>query len=230
MAFVRALLLQLTACGAPSDHAPAAEAHAWAKALATGDCEGLAADLHDACVIADVERLRADRCDDARTVRARGECRFRLAERTLDARICARAAPYVEDCALHVLSATFRSWVPAGAAPGGPEEELLAGKIVQAGLDVDDPRPWSAWYRWVLGAQRPLDRGACGKVASPQRREACVQTGRAVFEDRLNRARDEGTIGCSASDSAQDAVPELLRHTHDPELDALVAQRRARCR
>ncbi len=207
-----------------------AEARAWATALETGDCEGLAEDLHDACVIADVERTRVDRCGDAHAEHARGECRFRLAERTLDARLCEHAAPYAEDCALHVLSASFRTWVPSGAAPGGPEEDILAERIVEAGLAVDDPRPWSAWYRWVLGAQRPLDRGACGKVAASPRREACVQTGRAIFEDRLNRARDDGTLGCASPDGAQGALPEALRHTADAELDAIVAARRPRCR
>ncbi len=230
MALPHALLLLLSACAEPSDHDRSAEARVWATALASGDCQGLVEDLHDACVIADVERTRVDRCDDARAEHARGECRFRLAERTLDARICARAAPFAEDCALHVLSASFRTWVPAGAAPGGPEEDRLAERIAASGLAVDDPRPWSAWYRWVLGAQRPLDRSACGKVASPERREACIQTGRAVFEDRLNRARDEGTLGCGTSPGEHDALPETLRHTADAELDAIVALRRARCR
>jgi hypothetical protein len=182
--------------------------------------------LHDACVVAAVERTGKDRCAEIRGARARDECGFRLAEKRLDPGLCPRAGVFAEDCALHVLSTGFMVWAPEGATPGGPEEAEVARRIGVAGLEARDMRPWSAWYRWVLGAQQPLDRAACSRVADSARRDACERTGLVVFEDRINRVRDtrgpEGGLRCGYD-------PPLLAHTPDPAIDSLLARRRGPC-
>ena len=227
------VLLVLVACGRSPDGVGSAgdssAAALWARALRTGACATVVDErLHDTCVVAAVERTRQDRCAEARGQRAREECAFRLAEKRLDASICRRAGAFAEDCALHVLSTGFMVWAPAGALPGGPVEEEVARRIAAAGLRDDDMRPWSAWYRWVLGAQQSLDRSTCARVAPAARREACTRTGLTVFEDRINRTRDtrapDGTsaLACGAN-------PRLLAHAPDPDLDALLLRRRGPC-
>jgi hypothetical protein len=201
----------------------------WAGALRTGACETVSEEgLHDACVVAAVERTGKDRCAEVRGARARDECLFRLAEKRLDPGLCPQAGAFAEDCALHVLSTGFMVWAPEGATPGGPEEVEVERRIAVAGLDTGDMRPWSAWYRWVLGAQHPLDRGACARVRDPARREACERTGLVVFEDRINRVRDtrgpggQGGLRCGFD-------PPLLAHTPDPAIESLLARRRGPC-
>jgi hypothetical protein len=227
------VVLVLLACspapdGAGSSRDPSAAA-IWARALRTGMCDAVVDErLHDACVVAAVERTREDRCSEPRSQRAREECAFRLAEKRLDASICRRAGAFAEDCALHVLSTGFMVWAPAGALPGGPEEDEVTRRIAAAGLRDDDMRPWSAWYRWVLGAQQPLDRSTCARVEPAVRGEACARTGLTVFEDRINRTRDtrepDGTSALACG-----AEPPLLAHAPDPELDAILLRRRGPC-
>jgi hypothetical protein len=220
---VTPLLYALLACADPIDGA-AADARAYAEALRSGACASIHDDdLRDDCLVATVERTGEDHCDDVRGERARGECWFRLAEHRRDASLCAKAAPYVDDCAMHVLSDGFATWLTKGARPGEIEDEA-ARRIAEAGLSPDDPRPWSAVYRTVLSRIRPFDRGACAAVRDPVRREACERTGVAHYKDLLNHARDAGLYPCDGG-----PLPPLLQHTPDPELDALRASRTDLC-
>ena len=130
---------------------------------------------------------------------------------------------FAEDCALHVLSATFATWVPANARPGDDEAEVER-RIAASGLSGTDPRPWSAYYRWILGQQQPLDRGSCASAGTAERRDACTHTGVAVYNDLLNYARDRHTYPCDGGD-----LPAALQTAPDPELDALRASRTDLC-
>jgi hypothetical protein len=216
------LFLALLACSGPDG--TASQAERYASALRTGDCAGLAAGpLRDDCVVADVERTGTDRCAEVQGERARGECWFRLAEARSDAALCARAAPFVDDCAMHVLTRGFDDWLPRGARPGAIED-VAAPRIAAAGLAADDPRPWSALYRTVLGRTRPFDRSACADAPDDLRREACFRTGLVHYADLLNHARDRGLYPCDGG-----PLPALLAHTPDPELDALRASRTDLC-
>ncbi|MCB9765178.1 MAG: hypothetical protein H6739_35720 [Alphaproteobacteria bacterium] len=182
--------------------------------------------LHTECTWAVVEALApvdgeaaAALCDGLQG-RGQGECYFRLAELRGDASWCAKAAPNEDDCRLHVFSQGMGGWLPRGAAPGAVEP-LAAAPIQAAGLSVDDPRPWSALYRFVLGGQRPLDRSTCADAPTPLQQEACAQTALALFDDRLNHLRDRGEALCEGE------LPPAARYAPDPALDARLAERRA---
>lgn len=212
--------LLLLAC-AGGDGAPSAEDRArFVAALADGRCGAVEAPaLRDDCWLAVAARTGDDVCGEVGDAELRGECWFQLAERRRDAALCPKAAPYAVDCALHVLSSGFAELTRGGVRPGEKEDDVAA-RIAASGLAADDMRPWSAWYRWVLGGMRPLDRSACDAVADPDRREACRRTGLALYDDLLNHARDTGTFPCDGG-----PLPAALQHAPDPELDARRAAR-----
>jgi len=149
-----------------------------------------------------------------------GECFFVVAERADRPDWCGRAGEHDFDCRMHVLSGRFARWIPEGSAPGEVEDPALA-RIREAGLDPEDPRPWSAIWRWVLGSQQPLDRTTCSTVREPMRREACEATAVAVFHDRLSQARDLGVALCEGE------LPATLSVRPDPVLEEALAERRA---
>lgn len=187
-----------------------------AEAARAGDC----AKVSDAGA---QERCRSAAGDCASLAgRAADECHFRAAESAGDASACADAGTLADECRLHVLSRAFARELPRGKV--GADDETAAARITAAGLAVDDPRPWSAWYRHALGAHVPIDRSSCASAASSLRREACEHTGLALYNDRLNMARDRGLYPCDGG-----ALPGLLRHAPDPEIDALVAARDDLC-
>ncbi len=225
-----AILLLVACAGSADEDGSVSRARAFADSLRTGEC-GILPDaaLRDACLVAATERTGTDRCAEVVGERARGECWFRLAESRRDPGLCTRAAPFADDCALHVLTRGFDDWLPRDARPGAVEADAEA-HIRAAGLSPDDPRPWSALYRTVLARTRPLDRRACAAVSDPTRREACARTGLAHYSDLLNAARDRGQIPCVDGRPDESALPPLLRHAPDPELDALRAARNDLCR
>jgi hypothetical protein len=165
-----------------------------------------------------------DPCGGIQSERLRGECWFQVAEKGRDASLCKKAGEFREDCALHLLSSSFGTLVVKGTRPGEQEDKIEV-KIKEAGLDPTDPRPWSAYYRWVLGGRRPLDRSLCRVVTDPMRQEACLQTGIAAYNDLLNYARDTQTFPCPKGSP----LPKLLLYAPDPELDALIAGRTDLC-
>ncbi len=194
------------------------------RGLDDGACERIAdATLRDDCWTHRTSVDKKPHCDQTSTPVATGECWFVYAEATLDPSACPNATPFADDCALHVLSVGFRALGEPGTTPGTHEEEV-ARRVVSAGLRVDDPRPWSAWYRQVLSGSVPFDRGACAAVSDPMRQESCRRTGIALYSDRLNYARDRGLYPCDGG-----PLPSVLVRTPDPELDALVAARSDLC-
>ncbi len=150
------------------------------------------------------------------------ECAFQVGERRRAPEACARAGAFADDCRLHLLSIGLARWVPKRADP--TDTALLARLAQEAmtvGLDPADPRAWSSWFRWTLGQQEPLDRRCCRSL-EPSMAEACWQTGRALYDDRLNQARDRGLYPCDGAE-----LPALLRHAPDPDLEARRAEREA---
>lgn len=216
--FGPAAFIALIACA--SD--PGADRARFVAGLASGDCSGIAdAALADECREA-TAKSPGD-CAAVGNATLRGECWFQLAEATNDASLCPNAVPFADDCALHVLSRELPTWLPKGARPGAHEEEA-ARRIVAAGLAVDDMRPWSAYYRHVLGGMRPLDRASCDAAPDAARREACARTGLSLYQDLLNMARDRRLYPCDGG-----PLPSFLAHAPDPELDALRAARTDLC-
>ncbi len=198
--------------------------HRYRQALDDGRCDAVEdVVLRDDCWTHRTEVDKRSWCAQVTNPAAAGECWFVLAEATMDPSLCPQAVPYADDCALHVLSAGFRALGEPGTRPGEHEAEVSA-RIQRAGLAVGDPRPWSAWYRQVLAGVVPFDRGACDAVPDPERRDACRHTGLALYQDRLNHARDRHLYPCDGG-----PLPSLLVRTPDPELDALVAARSDLC-
>jgi hypothetical protein len=148
------------------------------------------------------------------------ECMFKVAEVVGDAELCQRAGEFEFNCKMHVFSNALHSWVPRGASPS--DIPSIAGSHISAAtLSPDDPRPWSAIWRWVLGAQRPLDRSSCSGVDQPMEREACEMTAITVFNDRLNHYRDLGLHLCEGD------LPPPVQYLSDPELDRVLSMRRS---
>lgn len=201
------------------------DARLYQQGLRTGDCAEIReVDYRDDCYAATASMRKEDPCGAIQADRMREECWFHVAERTNDPALCVRAGAFRDDCSLHLLSSDFRSWVPVGTLPG-QDEERIEEKIREAGMDPEDPRPWSAYYRWLHGGQRPLDRRLCAAVSNPTRQEACYRTGIAHYNDLLNNARDRHIFPCPKGS----ALPPSLAYTPDPELDALIAGREDLC-
>lgn len=199
-------MIALVACAGSGD----------AEAMLAGACADIAdAAAREVCLAA------ADRCEDLPTGMNRDECHFRRAEKRGNIAGCAQAGSFQEQCRMHVFSAGFATW---SSDPWvGRDEAVVAGKIAEAGFGPDDPRPWSAWYRHALNARRPLDRAACRTVGVELRREACLHTGIALYQDLLNVARDRKLYPCGGP------LPPLLQTAPDPELDAVRASRTDVC-
>ncbi|MSQ01204.1 MAG: hypothetical protein EXR71_04820 [Myxococcales bacterium] len=182
------------------------------------DCSAIVeSGVKDQCLVELVQ------CEAIVGARARAECAFRDAEATGNAARCVDAGEWVDDCRMHLWTASFGDWAPADAGPG-QADDLAARELVRFGFSTADPRPWSAWYRWLLGRSRPLDRDACRTIADPARSEACLKTGLAYYDDLLNMARDRKLYPCDGS-----SLPAVLEHAPDAELDALVARRTDLC-
>jgi hypothetical protein len=210
-------LLLFLGCGAPRD-----DAAAFVDGLKSGDCSSIAdARLADECREATAKT--PEDCEGVLDPTWRGECWFQIAESSKDASYCPKAAPFADDCALHVLSTGFATWLPKRPRPGEHEEEA-ARRISAAGLAADDLRPWSAFYRHVLGASRPIDRAACANVADATRRDVCERMGITMYHDLLNHARDFGGYPCDGGE-----LPLALAYTPDPGLDAVRAARTDVC-
>ncbi len=163
-----------------------------------------------------------ERCAGLEPLGVAQECAFQVGERRTDPEACARAGAWADDCRLHLLSATFRAWVPRDARVDDPALlARLASEARAVGLNADDERAWSAWFRWVLDQQPSVDRAPC-RALEPPLDEACWQTGRALYEDRLNMARDRGLVPCDGGEP-----PRYLQTGGDAELDDRLRERTA---
>ena len=193
-------------------------ASALAAAIVAGGCSELAAtELRDLC------RLERLECEAIEGELQRAECAFRTAEASGRIGDCADAGPFLEDCRMHLWSASFSEWAPKQPEVGR-DEPLVAEHIAEARFNADDMRPWSAWYRLALGRHQPMDRGACRSVTTASIQKACLETGLSLYGDRLNNARDRHLYPCDGGE-----LPAFLQTTPDPELDALRASRSDLC-
>lgn len=181
--------------------------------------------LRGDCVTAGAELLAATDasaaaalCDRAGEARHQDECRFQVAERSGDPARCADAGRFAEDCRMHLWSRWVHDAITPTLGPGAVESTARA-QLAAYGFAPDDPRPWSALYRALLEARTPLDRAVCDAAAEPMLVESCRQTALAVYNDRLNRARDR-LRWCPGA-----PVPDALAHTEDPDLEAMLLRR-----
>lgn len=214
-----AVMLLVVGCGS--------DVQRYQAGLRSGDCGGIRdVRLKGDCLLAAAERQAAEPsaeglCAQIVDSTLRGECWFQLAERRDDPALCPQATPFADDCALHLLSRSFAALKVTQPAEAEAEVEV---RIQRTGLALDDMRPWSAWYRHVLGRQQPLDRASCAQVQAPDRQEACRMTGLALYHDRLNFARDRRIYPCDGG-----PLPSVLLYTPDPELDAARSSRSDLC-
>jgi hypothetical protein len=232
-------LLLLLACHGAPPRPGAADGAAYADALAAVARDPAGAAAHCAavpdaalradCVTAGAEALAKPDPDAAAGLCAglpdgvgRDECGFQVAERTEDAARCDAAGRFADDCRMHLWTRAVQRAFPPGTHPDEAEPEL-ARLAAAAGFGPDDPRPWIAATRHLLGRMRPLDRGRCDGLSAPTRRKVCKDAARDLFHDRLNHARDTGTFPCDGG-----PLPDVLQHTPDPELDAIIAERKGR--
>lgn len=226
----------LLACARP-DPVDAADLARYRDALRTGACETVTtSSLRDDCwlSLADEGRRTSmdpgsagrtfvsaagpnlappdDVCDRVEDSFLRDECWFLRAEATEDFALCKKAATFHDSCRLHLLTQRFAR---APAARLGEGEDAAREAILAAGFELDDLRPWSTWYRWILARQTPLDRPACRSLPDPARVSACEEMALIVYKGRLQLARDHGRNPCAQP------VPADLAYVPDPAVDTV---------
>ena len=233
-----ALMVSLPALACNADVGSTDRAR-YLTALDSGACaEVRSSELQDDCWLAQAAKPleRGDSvtarveatCAHVTGERSRAECYFLIAEHTGSPKLCNHADMFKDDCGLHAVSMAF-------ARNRTLTEAWAYEQIVASGMNPRDIRPWSAYFRELLSRSAPLDRAACAHVgaldgapSATERQEACTQTGRALFEDRLNQARDQRSFTCVDS-VVQLPVPERVRWAPDAELDAIFAGRTDLC-
>jgi hypothetical protein len=203
-----------------------------AVAAAPADAVALCAPIQDAplradCVTSGAERVAMVDAEVAAALCAslvggfgRDECGFQVAERSGDVSRCDTAGRFSEDCRMHLWSRTLREHVSVGAAPADAEQRVVE-LAREYGFEERDPRVWIGLTRYLLGPVEPLDRGVCHDLEDPQRRMVCKNAARDLFNDRLNFARDKGLFPCEGG-----ALPASLVTVDDPELEAIIEQRK----
>jgi len=159
-------------------------------------------------------------CESIESDMEADECFFQVSEHSEDRELCARAGRFEEDCQMHAWSRALAKAVDKKALPGEVEAEvaLLAARH---GFSEEDPRPWVALYRRLLGQMRPMDREICAAASTLSRQEICSSTGLTLFHDRLNYVRDRGLFPCDGGE-----LPPELNALIDPELAAALSARR----
>ena len=225
------MLLSLSGCGSTLPDADNRTRFVEAlHALPDGEqamriCETLDEPVRSDCVVAAVEAsplhpAAADWCATIVGV-PRYECRFQLAERRHDLHGCDEAGPFTDDCKLHIFSASLDDIWPNDATFTDGAARVRA-HLATAGLPTTDLRYWSAAFRHGLLRRRPFDRSVCAAMQDPTLIEACRHTGIAVYHNLLNHERDFGRFRCDGG-----ALPPTLAYHDDPELDAIITERRA---
>ncbi len=177
------------------------------------------------CLLHGVERLARRNPDAASNICAQipagldaDECFFQVAERSRQPARCAKAGRFEEDCRMH-------AWTVAVTHAAGPTasaskwEAALSALADEMDFLKDDPRPWVAASRFLLGRTTPLDRSFCDDW-SAERREHCRVAGRDLLHDRLNHVRDARKWDCEGP------PPAILSFEADAELDTIFARRK----
>ncbi len=189
------------------------------------DCHSLGVyALISTCVLAAIEstspsEINPGICEVLKD-RDRDECHFRIAERTDAPALCAQAGEFEGSCRMHVFSQRFPKWLNT-ALPLQEIAEQAPSFISDVGLSSADPRPWSAIWRSVLGANPPLDRSRCQNLVNPMQQEACAHTAVALFQDQLTRGWTQGLDLCEGD------LPPHLAPVPDPILEETLALRRS---
>ncbi len=226
------LLALLAACGPPPAdgdrrrHAAALETLDRDPAAAAAAC----AQIGDAALAADCRWAAAEAlapgdsaaaaaiCEDMRGAEA-DECWFLVAEYSDELGWCERAGGFELDCRMHLLTLALRA-LPPDEAPA--ELAARAADLMgAAGLDPAAPQLWTVVFRTALLRQRPLDRPSCLAVEDPRLQQVCLDTALQLFNDRLSQARDTGRQVCEGP------LPAAASYLPDPELDRVLARRRA---
>lgn len=179
--------------------------------------------LNQDCILAVAPQMAKTNLSAAKTacmeIESSEECFFRLAEKTKDSVLCKKAGARETDCRLHVFSFGIRDWLPKDAT-GEQMLKAATPHIEQSGLNIQDPRVWTALWRWRLGADKTLDRAICEPLIDTQQAH-CMRAGEGLFHDRLNHFRDIGRAMCEGD------LPEDLRYTPDTGLNEILEKRRA---
>ena len=201
---------------------------------ALGGCQAIQSkDWRGDCALAAVQGLAAktrhetsallQMCDELPSELTRAECAFQIGEQRNDRAACAQAGPFAEDCRMHIYSAAFTR---LKAVPDAEIEAAFDALALEFGFSTDDPRPWVAASRWLLGRTSPLDRHRCDDLtvtSKIDRVKVCHVAGRQLYMDRLNHARDTNQYPCDGS-----PLPDDLKTGDDSELDQLRLERERR--
>ncbi len=191
-------------------------------------CRHLGADLRQDCLSAAAEALAADAeaaaglCAELPDGLWRDECFFQVAEISDQPQRCASAGRFSLDCRMHLWTRGLFRLLPDRTEALASQEQAIEEAALSAGFQPDDPRPWVAAFRVQGARMRPLDRSQCAALSTAARQGACAATLLDLYGDLLNHARDTGRFPCDGS-----PLTGPLAHAPDPELDALVARRRA---
>lgn len=170
-------------------------------------------------------------CEGLPEGQGRDECAFQVAEGARDPARCPAAGRFAEDCRMHLWSREIQGLLGKDV-PTSAVEGLISPRLADFGFEAQDMRPWSAAWRVVLSAQRPLDRASCASATRPELVESCRATALIVYQDRLNQLRDKGLLsrpqGGEPSWCEGGELPPSGRFEADPELEAMLRERRAR--
>jgi hypothetical protein len=148
------------------------------------------------------EPLKAKELCSLLTSTTRGECWFRLAERTDDPTLCTEAVPFVKDCHLHLLSRwMFRH-------PNSTWENLNS-KAIHYAVDPKSKEGETVLYRHMLSTKNPMQLDACMSKPNPT---ACRLAGKGIYRDRLRYAEHNNTFPCTLPNE------HALHHTDTPSL------------
>ncbi len=184
--------------------------------------------LHRECIEIGAETIAADNPEKARALcesieasLEQDECFFQVAERSHQPELCGLAGRFQEDCRMHTWSRVLAGSLTKGSLPG-QVEDTVSDLITPHGFDMDDPRPWVALYRMLLGQMKPMQRAVCAEIEDKMREEICQSTGLALFHDRLNYLRDKALFPCAGG-----PLPPELNTQLDPELEQAIDERKA---
>lgn len=231
------MCLTALACDPPADPGADRDRYAHAVALAEDNptaavaaCQALSDTwLKADCTTAAVRHLArtdptaaADACGALDPGVGRDECGFVLAERSGDMNRCADAGRFADDCMMHRWGDHLQTALDPDDEPGAAFT-WLGAEARAWGFAPDDPRPWIAGARAILGARTPLDLGPCDGLGAAFAARACREAGLGLFHDRLNHARDTVGFPCEGG-----PLPPRLRYAPDADLDAALAARRAK--
>ena len=170
-------------------------------------CQTLPFEHRDQCYLLGAEHLQRHNPEEVEKIcpllqsDSKGECWFRLAEKTNNNIFCILATPYEQDCQLHLLSRQlFRS--------KSDDWNTILG--IAKEYQVDPTTKGAKLFCSVTGypSQTPFKH--------PLRRyideNACIMAAESLYRDRLRYAEHQKTFSCSSD------IPLNMQHQESPEL------------